>query len=619
VSERDPSDRHAGDSSDPGLQNPGVDRSGDVSVSLKPAGDASGEVTTGVSLMPANVHAREAALVGRIISGRYRIEAPIAAGGMGAVFRGEHLHMRKRVAIKILHAETEGLAGLAAQFEREAMAGAHVSHPNVAIATDFGELDDGSYFLVLEYLRGITLAEVLERGPMEVPRAVHIAKQIAAGLQAVHAMGIVHRDVKPRNVMLVQGPEDQAKLIDFGFAKVETERMSVARADEPPLDGALHDADTVFGTIGYLAPEAARGMDAVDDRSDLYALGAMMYEMFTGKRPFEAAKNAELFHLHRTAPVPPFRERAPELAGIVPAAIEAVVVRLLAKEPSQRFQQGADVIAALERAVLASTRPPPPVRADESAVDIVIPPELAPRSPWRAPLILLVLLAAAGGGLYFANERGLLDGVLGPGADASAGASSDAPLKQEVDGMGAAAWTARLLAAPAAKDWKGGAKALNALADLDPTALRAPEVAKAATSVAADAAKMPGTDPAVDQLFQLLAQRFGAEGLDVLYTLVETRPATDAASKRAMSDLRQPGVLERASPALKVTVQLRDVPCEAKADLFDRAAANGDKRTLTVLTALRNQPCKGQKDLCCFKGNKPLEQTIATLAARTKK
>jgi serine/threonine-protein kinase len=604
------------DSESSGRHEPGA-RDASGSSGGAPA-DAAGSGDVTASVLPAiSVHAREAAFIGRVISGRYRIEAPIAAGGMGAVFRGEHLHMRKRVAIKILHAETEGLAGLAAQFEREAIAGAHVSHPNVAIATDFGELDDGSYFLVLEYLRGVTLAEVLESGPMALARAIHIAKQVAAALQAVHAMGIVHRDVKPRNIMLVQGPEDQAKLIDFGFAKVPMERMSVARADDPlhspPGDHAMGDADTVFGTIGYLAPEAARGMDAVDGRSDLYALGAILYEMLSGKRPFEADKSAQLFHLHRTAPPPPFRERAPGLA--IPPAVEAVVMRLLAKDPAARFQHGADVIAALDRALLASTRPPPPAfRPDESAAEIVIPPELRPRSRWRSLVIGAAFIGAAGGGWYLLRDRL-------PGADGAARSAepSEAPVKQEVDGLGTAAWTAKLLAAPASKDWKGGAKALAALAELDPTALRAPEVAKAATAVAGDAARVPGSDPAVDRVFELLTQRFGSEGLDVLYAMVELRPATDVAAKRAFAELRQPAILERGSAALRVTVQLRDAACEKKAELFDRAAADGDKRTLAALTSLRTLPCRGAKDPCCFRTSKDLDKTIAALSERLKK
>src|SRR5688572_1656741 len=139
-----------------------ADRSGDVDAT---ASSGVEPADRSVELSPAAVDARSAAQIGRVLSGRYRIDAPIATGGMGTVFRGWHLRMRKKVAIKLLHAETEGLPELVAQFEREAIAGAHVNHPNVAIATDFGELDDGSYFLVLEYVRGVTLAELLEGGP----------------------------------------------------------------------------------------------------------------------------------------------------------------------------------------------------------------------------------------------------------------------------------------------------------------------------------------------------------------------------------------------------------------------------------------------------------------------
>ena len=168
-------------------------------------------------------------LVGRTISKRYRIESLIAAGGTGAVFRGEHLKMRKRVAIKVLHAELEGLILLKEQFEREAIAGAHISHPNVAVATDFGEFDDGSYFLVLEYVKGQTLKELLESGPLPVGRAIKIARQIASALSACHELDIVHRDVKSQNVMITtdETGADAAKLIDFGFASVKMERMKV--------------------------------------------------------------------------------------------------------------------------------------------------------------------------------------------------------------------------------------------------------------------------------------------------------------------------------------------------------------------------------------------------------
>src|SRR5262245_31235218 len=146
--------------------------------------------------------ARAAQLIGQVISNRYRIDELLAMGGMGAVYLGEHVLMRKRVAIKILHPRVENLKELVERFQREAIAGAHVQHPNVATATDFGQLEDGSYFLILEYVRGVTLHDLIDKGPMAVPRAMHIVRQIASALAATHKMGVLHRDVKPSNVML---------------------------------------------------------------------------------------------------------------------------------------------------------------------------------------------------------------------------------------------------------------------------------------------------------------------------------------------------------------------------------------------------------------------------------
>ena len=564
---------------------------------------------------PANLDPRESAFVGQVISERYRVGELIASGGMGAVFRGEHLHMRKRVAIKILHAETEGILELAEQFEREAIAGAHISHPNVAIATDFGRLDDGSFFLVQEFLRGVTLAQVLEQGPLAVERAVRIAKQIAGALQAVHAKGIVHRDLKPGNVMLIDGSQDLAKLIDFGFAKVPMDRMSVARADDPLRAGGSRWRDKVFGTIGYLAPEAAEGMDAVDARSDLYALGVIIYEMLTGKRPFEAAKSAELFKLHRTVPPPPFVERAPLVP--VPAALESVVMRLLAKDPAARYQTGDEVIAALDRVIAGKPRAFAQ-RPSADLEDLAIPPVRRARRWW---LGAVAALAAAGAIVWLVpavRERVGL-GMASASNGVAPGAPSGPGTAKTVDDLGAAEWTARLLAAPKAMDWKGGAKALGALAELDPKALRAAEVAKAATAVAIGASRAPGADPLASELFQLLAQRFGSEGLELLYAIVEEQPLKHPAAARAATELSRPEVLARATPALRMAIELRDGPCSQKAGHFDGAAADGDARVLRALKYLRGLPCRSEQDPCCFHANDALAKAISLLEARLKK
>ncbi len=563
--------------------------------------------------------AREEALIGRTISGRYRIESRIGSGGMGAVFRGEHLHMRKHVAIKVLHGETKGLEGLVAQFEREAVAGGHIDHANVASATDFGELEDGSYFLVQEYLRGVTLSELLEKGPVSADRAIHIARQTAEGLAAVHEMGIVHRDVKSENIMLIAATDDHVKLIDFGFAKVPMERMSVSRADDP-LSQDDTDADTVFGTIAYLAPEAARGMDALDQRSDLYALGVIMYEMITGTRPFGPGKAAEVFRQHREDAPPPFVARAPLIP--VPAAVEAITMRLLAKDPADRFQSGGDVVAALNRAVAGRARAAERAKLDGADIEI---PDM-PRGPrlGRMFIMMLFLSFALGGAFYGLRQQGLLPPWLAalPDtwlADPTAEPTALEAPKTEVDGIGAAGWTARMLAAPGKKDWKGGAKALAALAELDPTALRAPEVFRAVGTLTIGVAQMKATAQSATTVFELLAQRFGADGIDVLYSVIESRPPTGKAAKRAADELGEPETLARGTPALRIAMELREAPCEKKAALFARAAANGDARALKVLSPLKWAPCRSPQHPCCFRNHKVLEDTLRTLKDRRPK
>ncbi|MCC6556362.1 MAG: serine/threonine protein kinase, partial [Polyangiaceae bacterium] len=193
---------------------------------------------------------KEASLVGAVISGRYRIHERIGQGGIGAVYRGEQVHLRKRIAVKVLRPEAGRRAGLVARFEREAIAGAHVQHPNVAAAIDFGQLEDKSYFLVLEYIEGTPLHDVITLGRLPVDRALRIGRQIASALEAVHEKGIVHRDVKPQNILL--DAREQVKLIDFGLAKVRLELLSDAsRAATRPAP-ALTTADMLMGTLAYM-------------------------------------------------------------------------------------------------------------------------------------------------------------------------------------------------------------------------------------------------------------------------------------------------------------------------------------------------------------------------------
>jgi eukaryotic-like serine/threonine-protein kinase len=278
------------------------------------------------------------------VSGRYRIERLLGTGGMGAVYQAEHTHMHKRLAVKVLHPEMTRLPEVVARFEREAMAAAHIEHPNVAAATDFGKLEDGSFFLVLEYVEGRSLREAIDEGRVELGRACHIARQMASALGGAHALGIVHRDLKPENVMLVtrDGDADFVKVLDFGIAKVP---MGAFTGGNKGSGEVLTQLGMVYGTPEYMAPEQALGQE-VDVRADLYALGIILFEMITGKRPYEHASKVTLLGMHVTAPIPRMRERAPE--ADVPADLDAIVTRLLAKEATARYGDARELIDALD-------------------------------------------------------------------------------------------------------------------------------------------------------------------------------------------------------------------------------------------------------------------------------
>ena len=271
--------------------------------------------------------------VGQVLAGRYRIEKEIGSGGMGAVFRAEHVHMRKTIAVKVLHREMTYLPEVVARFEREAVAAARIEHPHVAAATDFGQLDDGSFYLVLEYVEGQSLRTLLDQhGSLRPDLALHIARQIADGLAAAHAAGIVHRDLKPDNVMLLSkdGDEYFVKVLDFGIAKIEL----------GGTQNQLTQLGSVFGTPEYMAPEQAAGTP-VDARADLYTLGVILYEMLSGATPFKDDDLVVVLTRQMTADPPP-------LPASVDPIIGGLVTHLLAKDPDQRPESAAGLVARID-------------------------------------------------------------------------------------------------------------------------------------------------------------------------------------------------------------------------------------------------------------------------------
>ena len=298
---------------------------------------------------------------GEVIADRYRVVERLGEGGMGVVYSVEHTHMRKLFALKVLHRELLRMPEVVARFEREAVLAGSINHANVAAATDFGKLPDGSFFLILELVVGKGLRELLAEGPIPITRALPIMRGMTAGVAAAHAKGIVHRDLKPDNVMLVNRDEstDFVKVLDFGIAKGDAVNEVTSAEGGAPAQ-PLTKIGAVMGTPDYRSPEQALGK-AVDHRSDLYSLGVIFFELCTGEPPFRGEAIQVLQkHLMVEAPAVPR-----ELVAGVNVPIAAIVAKLLAKEPDARYQSATELLAAIDG---VSPRPPAVVVVQDDAV-----------------------------------------------------------------------------------------------------------------------------------------------------------------------------------------------------------------------------------------------------------
>jgi eukaryotic-like serine/threonine-protein kinase len=308
--------------------------------------------------------------VGQMYAGRYRVVRKLGDGAMGAVYEAENVLIRRRVAIKVLHPHMAERHAAIRRFELEAQAAGRIGSPHIVEVLDMGELDGGARFLVMELLEGVTLAQRIraaahEGAPLTAEEAASMVIQLLAGLEAAHAADIVHRDLKPANVFLSQsrGENDFVKILDFGVSKFAFEVDRVT----PPPDGAtapagpdpgegdhvgaqgedmgMTGAGSVLGTPFYMSPEQAKGARHVDQRSDLYAVGVILYECVTGRVPFEAATINELiFRIVLEAP-PPLESLARDLDP----AFVAIVNKAMAREPRDRFQSAGDMRDALVR------------------------------------------------------------------------------------------------------------------------------------------------------------------------------------------------------------------------------------------------------------------------------
>ena len=279
-------------------------------------------------------------LVGHTL-GRYQVVSLLGAGGMGEVYRARDTVLERDVALKVLPEAAAEDPDRLERFAREARAVARLSHPNILEIHDVG-CDDGVHYAVAELLEGENLRERLKRGRLPVRKAVAIADAISRGLGAAHSQGVVHRDVKPENVLLTS--DGRVKVLDFGIASLHEPEVLTAGPDASEVS-TITAAGSLLGTIGYMAPEQVRG-EAADARSDVFALGCVLYEMLTGQRAFHRTTPAETLAavLHDEPPPPT------TLTPDIPAGIDRVVMRCLEKEPGERFQSAADVAFALRAA-----------------------------------------------------------------------------------------------------------------------------------------------------------------------------------------------------------------------------------------------------------------------------
>jgi tetratricopeptide (TPR) repeat protein len=285
-------------------------------------------------------------LIGAVVGDRYRIVSRIGVGGMGAVYRAEHTMMRRDLAIKVLLPELGGKDEFARRFEREAESASRLQHPNIITVTDFGRTAEGALFLAMEFLAGESLSSVIKAGPLPRDRALKVVRQILRGLEHAHAAGVVHRDLKPDNIMLVErdGQTDVVKILDFGIAKV-TEPTSGNRGGRGGT--ALTQAGVIFGTPEYLSPEQALG-EVVDPRADIYAAGVILYEMLAGRKPFESEDKVKIISMHLAHAPRRIREVSPSVE--VPVALEQVVLQALEKSRENRFANAAAFLQALDDA-----------------------------------------------------------------------------------------------------------------------------------------------------------------------------------------------------------------------------------------------------------------------------
>jgi serine/threonine protein kinase len=291
--------------------------------------------------------------IGRdILNGQFQILQKIGSGGMGSVYKALQPAMNRMVAVKILHPKLANRKDLVSRFRREARAMSHLTHPNTVKVYLYGELEDGSLYIVMEYLEGKNLNQTVRgEGPMPLERGLPILMQACSALEEAHRAGIIHRDLKPENIFITHqgGMKDFAKVLDFGLAKVTEREMR-------PGSIILTQEGMVFGTPEFMSPEQAQGK-TLTPASDIYSLAVILYEVLTGKLPFDARNPMEYIQLHVTAKPKPINERVP--GKTFPPLLWTVLDKALSKKTEDRYNSAAEFAHALQAVLNGATEVPP--------------------------------------------------------------------------------------------------------------------------------------------------------------------------------------------------------------------------------------------------------------------
>ena len=303
-------------------------------------------------------------LLGRVLAEKYRIDERLSEGGMGTVYRGTHVLMDKTVAVKVLRPSLAADEKIVARFSREARAASKILHPHALSVTDFGEDENGTVFLVMEFLNGVTLKDVIRKeGPMALPRVVEIMRQVGSALDEAHSQGVVHRDLKSDNIMLLAAMTgDYAKVLDFGIAKI--------KEPEGGYDPGLTSPDLVIGTPQYMSPEQCSQSPDIDARSDIYSLGVILYEMFVGHVPFLGESPTAIMLKHLQHAVPSVLDERPDL----PPAVDKVIQKAMQKRPEDRYASIGELVEDLT--IAAGIALPTPSY-----------PDMKPVAPSGSPLV----------------------------------------------------------------------------------------------------------------------------------------------------------------------------------------------------------------------------------------